>query len=346
MTRVLVARMDNAGDVLLAGPAVRAVAAATGPVTLLCGRRGRAAAELLPGVGEIVEWTAPWIDPDPGRLSATDALALVALLRRRFAEAIVLTSYHQSPLPLALLLRMADVPSIAAVCEDYPGSLLDVRQPPDDDLHEVERSLRLVAAAGYGLPLGDDASLRVLRRGRLPEGLEPPYVVLHPGASVPARTWRPARWAELAAGLAGRGRRVVVTGASQERQLTAAVAAAAPEPATDLAGRTTLADLAEVLAAADAVVTGNTGPAHLAAAVGAPVVSVYAPTVPAHRWRPWRVPHVLLGDQEIACAGCRARECPVVGHPCLADVPAERVLAAVEQLSLERAMEPVQAVAG
>jgi ADP-heptose:LPS heptosyltransferase len=333
MSRVLVARMDNAGDVLLAGPAVRAVAAATGPVTLLCGARGRAAAELLPGVGEIVEWTAPWIDPEPGRLAATDALALVALLRRRFAEAIVLTSYHQSPLPLALLLRMADVPSIAAVCEDYPGSLLDVRQRPDDGLHEVERSLRLVGEAGYALPHGDDGRLRVLRRGRLPEALEPPYVVLHPGASVPARTWRPERWGELAAGLAARGRRIVVTGARSERDLTAAVAAAAAAGAADLGGRTSLADLAEVLAAADAVVTGNTGPAHLAAAVGAPVVSLYAPTVPAHRWRPWRVPHILLGDQEIACAGCRARTCPVAGHPCLESVTTGEALDAVDALA-------------
>lgn len=332
MTRVLVARMDNAGDVLLAGPAVRAVAAATGPVALLCGARGRAAAELLPGVGEIVEWTAPWIDPEPDRVTATDALALVAVLRRRFAEAIVLTSFHQSPLPLALLLRMADVPSVAAVCEDYPGSLLDIRQRPDDGLHEVERSLRLVAEAGYRLPRGDDGGLRILRRGRLPDGLGQPYVVLHPGASVPARTWRAARWCELAAALARRGRRVVVTGAPSERALTAAVAAAGGQAATDLGGRTSFADLAEVVATAEALVTGNTGPAHVAAAVGTPVVSVYAPTVPAHRWRPWQVPHVLLGDQEIACAGCRARTCPI-GHPCLESIATAAALDAVDALA-------------
>ena len=60
----------------------------------------------------------------------------------------------------------------------------------------------------------------------------------------------------------------------------------------DLGGRTTFAELATVLAAAEAVVVGNTGAAHLAVAVGTPVVSVYAPTVPASRWRPWRQPHV------------------------------------------------------
>jgi ADP-heptose:LPS heptosyltransferase len=83
-------------------------------------------------------------------------------------------------------------------------------------------------------------------------------------------------------------------------------------------------------------VVGNTGPAHLAAAVGTPVVSLYAPTVPAVRWRPWGVPHVLLGDQEIACAGCRARVCPYEGHPCLGAVSVDEVVAAVEALAPTR----------
>jgi ADP-heptose:LPS heptosyltransferase len=101
------------------------------------------------------------------------------------------------------------------------------------------------------------------------------------------------------------------------------------EPASDLAG------LAEVVAHADVVVCGNTGPAHLAAALGTPVVSLYAPTVPAVRWRPWRVPHVLLGDQEAPCAGSRARICPTPGHPCLASVAVEDVVAALDRLARE-----------
>jgi ADP-heptose:LPS heptosyltransferase len=92
--------------------------------------------------------------------------------------------------------------------------------------------------------------------------------------------------------------------------------------------------MAEVLAGADVVVVGNTGPAHLAAAVGTPVVSLFAPTLPAARWRPWGVPVVLLGDQEIACAGCRARTCPVAGHPCLTSIDVDDVVAAVDRLAL------------
>jgi ADP-heptose:LPS heptosyltransferase len=87
-----------------------------------------------------------------------------------------------------------------------------------------------------------------------------------------------------------------------------------------------------VLDAADAVVVGNTGPAHLAAAVGSAVVSLFAPTVPAARWAPYRVPHVLLGDQDAVCRDTRVTHCPFEGHPCLTTVRAEDVLRAVEEL--------------
>ena len=97
-----------------------------------------------------------------------------------------------------------------------------------------------------------------------------------------------------------------------------------------------------MLAAAEAVVVGNTGPAHLAAAVGTPVVSLFAPTVPPVRWRPWGVPHELL-FHDVPCAGCRARTCPVEGHPCLGEVAVAEVLAAVERLAPAR--EPVGAAA-
>jgi ADP-heptose:LPS heptosyltransferase len=131
--------------------------------------------------------------------------------------------------------------------------------------------------------------------------------------------------------LARRGHNVAVTGGDAERALVDYVAARSPN-VVPLAGATDFAGLAALLSRARVVVTGNTGPMHLAAAVGTPVVAVFAPTVPASRWRPRGVPHVLLGDQGIECAGCRARLCPVPGHPCLASVGAEVVLDAVHEL--------------
>ncbi|PXY24455.1 glycosyltransferase family 9 protein [Prauserella flavalba] len=330
--RTLVARLDNVGDVLLAGPCVRAVAAHSDEVVLLAGPRGRAGAELLPGVDEVIEWCAPWIDPEPPELTQESVEALAKQLRDlRLDAALVLTSFHQSPLPLALVLRMAGVPWIGAISEDYPGSLLDLRHRVEGDPPESERALSLATAAGFTLSDGDDGRLAL--RGPLPDttGLtgEPGYVVVHPAASVPARQPTAERSRAIVRALAEAGHRVLVTGAPAERRLTAEVAG---DVALDLGGVTGLPELAAVLAGARVVVAPNTGPAHLAAAVGTPVVSLFAPVVPSARWAPYGVPTVVLGDQQAPCRNTRARRCPVEGHPCLAIDPAD-VVRSVHELS-------------
>ncbi|GAB7060070.1 glycosyltransferase family 9 protein [Streptomyces mexicanus] len=327
--RAIVTRLDSFGDVLLAGPAVRAVAARAEHVTLVCGPRGEPAARLLPGVDDILVWDAPWagFEPPPVDRGGIDKL-VDALAAVEADHALVLTSFHQSPLPTALLLRLAGVGHIAADSEDYPGSLLDVRHRRAPHAHEAQAALDLAGAAGF--PRMDDGRLRVLPPPDTTHLTGPgPYVVLHPGASVPARAWSPQRCAQAVRELAAAGHRVVVTGGGGERELTGLVAG---EHGLDLGGRTAAPELAGVLAGARAVVTGNTGPAHLAAAVGTPVVSLFAPVVPAERWRPYGVPHVLLGDQNAPCADSRARTCPVPGHPCLESVTADDVLAAVEKV--------------
>jgi ADP-heptose:LPS heptosyltransferase len=301
-------------------------------VTLLCGPRGAAAAKLLPGVDELIVRRAEWIDPEAPPVDRAELDAYVDAIAAVGADAaVVLTSFHQSPLPAALLLRLAGVPRIAAISEDFPGSLLDVRLPDPGDVHETQRALGVAAALGFTLPAGDDGALAVHGAAAgmaLPER----FVVVHPGASVPARAWAPERNRDLVAALAATGRRVVVTGAPSERALTAFLADAPHAGVTDLGGATSLRALAGVLAGADAVIVGNTGPAHLAAAVGTPVVSLFAPTVPAARWRPWGVPYELL-FVDVPCAGCRARECPVAGHPCLSGVTVADVLGALERLA-------------
>ena len=326
---VLVARLDNAGDVLLQGPLVRAVAAGAERVVLLAGPSGTEAARLLPGVDEVWTWACPWILADPPPADPADLAAFTDRVRALAPDAAVLsTSFHQSPLPLALLLRTAGVRRISAISVDYPGSLLDVRHRVDDDLPEPERALSLARAAGFELPPGDDGRLAV-RRPLPPVAHEPGYVLLHPGASAPARTWPAGHCADAVEALAAAGHRVLVTGGPGERELTAYVAGTR---GVDLGGETSLAGMAALLDGADAVIVGNTGPAHLAAAVGTPVVSLFSPVVPAARWAPYGVPSVLLGDQTAPCADTRARECPVSGHPCLTSVSPADVVAAVEKL--------------
>ncbi|HEV8570952.1 MAG TPA: HAD-IIIA family hydrolase [Actinoplanes sp.] len=321
---VLVVRSDAAGDVLLTGPAVRAVAAGAARVVLLCGPRGRAAADLLPGVDEVIEWRLPWIDPEPGPFDAHEIEALAGRLAATGAgEAVVFTSFHQSALPLALVLRMAGVGRITAISDDYSGSLLDVRHRVPAGVPEAERARSVAAAAGFALPPGDDGALRVTVPA-VPRG---DYVVVHPGASVEARACPPEVIRGIVAALEDAGHRVLVTAGPGERELASSVGG-------EQAGRTSFAELAELLAGAACAVVGNTGPAHLAAAVGTPVVSLYAPTVPFGQWGPYRVPHVRLGDAAAACRDTRATRCPVPGHPCLSTVDPIAVLDAVRRLGV------------
>ncbi|MEH0841554.1 HAD-IIIA family hydrolase [Micromonospora sp. CPCC 205711] len=339
---VLVVRSDSAGDVLVTGPAIRAVAAGAERVVLLCGPRGRDAAALLPGVDEVLEWPLPWIDGDPDPVDPADLRALTARLADLAVdEAVVFTSFHQSPLPLALLLRMAGVARISAISDDYPGSLLDVRHRVPEGLPEPERALSLAVAAGFALPAGDDPRLRI-RTAALPAapaGLGAPgYVVLHPGSAVPTRACPPELAARIVRVLTGAGHPVAVTGGPDEAELTARVAG---DTGIDLGGRTGLAELAAVLAGAGALVVGNTGPAHLAAALGVPVVSLFAPTVPYGQWGPYRVPAVRLGDAAAPCRDTRATVCPVPGHPCLTAIEPGRVLAAVRLLGVPATAPPV-----
>lgn len=333
---MLVARLDSAGDVLLCGPAIRAIAAKA-EVLLLSGPQGAAAAALLPGPVAVRTWWCPWI----GEASRPVDAELVDELRAIVAEfspdeAVILTSFHQSPLPLALLLRLSGVARISGASVDFAGALLDVRLVPGEtlaeDQPEPERALAIAAAAGFTLPAGDDGRLLVRREGILPAALVDVgrYAVVHPGAAVSARAWPAANAARAVELLADAGLAVVVTGGPGERVLTAEVAGSR---GIDLGGVTDFAGASEVLARAEVVISGNTGPAHLAAAVGTPVVSLFAPVVPAVRWAPYGVPVALLGDQEAACAGSRARVCPVPGHPCLSGVSAEEAVAAALRLS-------------
>jgi ADP-heptose:LPS heptosyltransferase len=328
-SRVLVARLDSLGDVLLTGPAVRAMAASA-KVTMLVRTGLDEAAEMLPGVDDVMEFDAPWVLFDPPPVRPHVIADLVAEVEARcFDAALVLTSFHQSPLPLALLLRMAKVPWIGAICDDYPGSLLDLRHRVPDGLPESERNLSLASAAGF---VADEKGARLAVRRPLPDvtsrvGTEP-YVVFHPGAAVPARRPTAVHSRAIVAALAA-GHRVVVTGSADEATLTGFVA---DGQATDLGGLLSLPELAGVLAGAQVVVVPNTGPAHLAAAVGTPVVSLFAPVVPAQQWAPYGVPRVLLGDQQAACRNTRMRICSVPDHPCLSSIHPREVVAAVAEL--------------
>jgi heptosyltransferase-3 len=366
--RTLAVRLDSDGDVLLTGPALRALAATGSRVDLLVSPAGAAAGRLLPDVDDVLVFAAPWTGFDPPPVDAAGVADLVDRLRaRHYDRAVVFTSFHQSPLPMALLLRLAGIGWIAADSIDYPGSLLDLRhhrrtgdspeagvdgagaggghdivEAAEGDRHEVLAALDLARAAGAPATTGTNLSVRrplpdvsALIASATAAGVpgsygDRGYVVVHPGASVPARAPRAVDAAGIVRALRAADWPVVVTGGPGETALTAAVAGV---DGLDLGGRTDLAQLAAVLDGAACVVVGNTGPAHLAAAVRTPVVSLFAPVVPAARWAPWGVPTILLGDQSARCRDSRARHCPLAGHPCLASIDPAEVVAAVATLA-------------
>jgi histidinol-phosphate phosphatase family protein len=365
VTKVLAVRLDSVGDVILTGPALRLLRAglpADGELDLLASPAGAAAGRLLPEVDDVLVIDPPWEGQHPAAVDPVKISALIDELRdRRYDEVVIFTSYHQSPLPFALVARLAGVRRIVGTSDAHAGTLLDVRhrrgsaEPghviPDDDGgpdggHEVIAAQRLVEAIGR--TVGSSADTRLAVRRPLPdvtdllgEAANRPYVVVHPGASVPSRAASPTRIRGFVAALLDDGWSVVITGSPLERHLTAAVRGAG---AVDLGGRTDLAELAAVLDSATCAVVGNTGPAHLAAAVGTPVVSLFAPVVPAERWAPWGVPSAVLGDQQAPCRLSRARTCPVPGHPCLDTIEAADVVAAVQSLVGARTaagLEPV-----
>jgi ADP-heptose:LPS heptosyltransferase len=163
--------------------------------------------------------------------------------------------------------------------------------PWDDDEHEVWRWQRLVGTELGAEPAPGDLLLDVPAEAPPVRGA----VVLHPGAAYPSRRWPAERFAEVASWAAATGRPVVVTGGVGEAALAQQVADLAGLPdGSVLAGRTDLATLAALVAAAGLVVCGDTGVAHLASAYRTPSVVLFGP-VPPSRWGPPADgPHTVL----------------------------------------------------
>jgi len=266
--RTLVVRLDDAGEVLLAGPAIRAVARKS-HVTFLTAPGGAEAAALLPGVTDVLTWRAPWAGETPPAVSAAEVALLVKRMAAgRFDDALIFTSRGQSPLPTAMVLRLAGISHIAAMGSEAPGSLLDVWHDPAPDIAEPDRSLALVLAAGYELTPGDKGQLAVRRPLPATQWLtgKGPYVVAHAAESA-AGPQGAERWAAAIADLVGSGHRVVLTGKPLDSGITGPVT----EKVVDLAGHTDLLQLAAVVDRAEVVLAGSAELENLAAAVSTPI---------------------------------------------------------------------------
>jgi lipopolysaccharide heptosyltransferase II len=344
---VLTVRLDNMGDVLMTTPALHALkrSAEGRRITLLASPAGAAVAPLLGEVvDDVIAYDAPWVK-NAAKADAERDLALVRqLAARQFDAAVVFTVYSQNPLPAALACHLAGIPLRLAHCRENPYALLTdwVRDPEPGDFvrHEAERQLALVAAIGartddrrmrFEVPSAARERIRALLAS-IRRDERRPLVVVHPGASAPSRRYPAERFGEVVRSLVETHEcAVVVTGTREERELAAAVADAghSGSDVTNLAGELDLGELGALLARADVLVSNNTGPVHIAAAVGTPVVDLYALTNPQHT--PWQVPHRVL-YRDVACRYCYKSVCPHGDTLCLAAVDPGEVVQAVREL--------------
>ncbi len=347
--RILCVRLDTIGDVLMTTPALRALkeSRCDRHLTLLTSTAGAAATALIPEIDDTIIYDAPWLKATPLRRDSRPEHAMAQRLRReRFDAAVIFTVFSQNPLPAALLCYLADVPLRLAYCHENPYQLLTTwiadPDPAHGIRHEVRRQLDLVAAVGcrtaderlsLRYPEAARQRMRALLRAMAIHG-DRPWAVVHPGASAPSRRYPPEGFAVACQALAiEHGWQIVFTGAAHERELIADIRGQMSASAHSLAGRLELAELAALVAEAPVLITNNTGPAHIAAAVGTPVVDLYALTNPQHT--PWLVPSRVL-CHDVPCRNCFKSVCPEQHHDCLRKVAPEAVVAAALELAQAR----------
>lgn len=349
--RVLVVRLDNIGDVIMLGPALRAIRAnlPQASITLMATPGGSQAAPLLPWVDDVMVHRVLWQDiTGTWSLDPSRELALVEEIRRReFDAAIIFTSFTQSPHPPAFVCYLAGVPLRIAQSKEFGGGLLTqwVRPLPDET-HQVDRNLHLLNCAGFELAgthlevrIPTDAQARadalLTTAGVLPGQ---PFIALAPGASAAARRYDPERFGRVAALLADRPHpatgeplTVVLLGSQREIDLIGGMAVAGQRGVVSLAGQTSVPELAGVINRASLVMANNSGPLHLADALNRPMVIMYSGTEWETQWQPRRAAATLM-RRPTPCSPCFAFQCPY-NMECLDFAPEEVAEAAVAMLA-------------
>ena len=234
------------------------------------------------------------------------------------------------------------------------------------DRPEVESRTALLAALGISPAKAvrlrpsfrpDGAARRRIAR-RLAEfaAAEPaagPRVVLHVGAGTPAKTWPVEHWRELLGRIiVGHGARVILVGSRQDRNVADEILGGPPirwgmshvppmgwPGVADWTGRLSIVELAALLERADVLVGADSGPAHLAAAVGTPVVALFSGTNGPRQWQPCSE-QVTVVRHPVDCSPCHRERCPRAGHPCMRLLRPRQVAAAVDQVLYDHIGHP------
>jgi lipopolysaccharide heptosyltransferase II len=343
---ILLVRLDRLGQVLMPTPAFAAIREASpqARLTLLASNAGAAALRHVPVLDDAIVYEAPWVTADAAaRGSQAEQALLASLSAGGFDAAIIFTSCGQSALPAALLCRMAGIPLRLAHSSEDPHDLLTHWVPDADRCapnmrHEVARQLDLVRAAGFHTcdermlfryPVGD---VMTMRRKFAQAGADMlrPYIVVHPGAAALSRRYPPERFGQAAEAIArATGCQVIFSGSGPEQGLIGLARAAMTEASVSLAGQLSLGELGALMAGAQVALCNNSAAAQIAAAVGAPLVVLYALTHP--QYTPWKVPARVL-KHEVPCRDCQRNECPQAHHDCLRRIEPDAVTQAALEL--------------
>ena len=348
LSRILVIRPDHLGDLLFATPALRALREALpqAHITAMVGPWGREVLQGNPCLDELITCPFPGFTRRP-KASLWEPYVLLKRWSERlrtlhFDVALILRFDHWWG---ALLAYLARIPCRTgyAVPEVAPFLTMAVTYVPGR--HEVEQNLALVEAITgrearrgpleFPLTAADRRwAEEYLARQGVPKGK--PLVCLHPGAGAPVKLWRPEAWARLADELVRRFHAcILITGSMQELDLAWDVASRMEERAIVAAGRTSLAQLAALMARSQLVIGPDSGPLHLAVAVGTPTVHLYGP-VDWHTFGPWGDPHRhLVLTSRMSCIPCNRLDyspSELPRHPCVRNIRVDQVLEAAEKL--------------
>jgi len=337
---ILAIRLDNIGDVIMLGPALRAVKETSldARLTLLASSAGATAVPLLPWIDEVIVCRAIWQDVgghvpfDPER-----EMQLIKMLsERKFDAALIFTSFSQTPHVPGYVCYLAGIPLRAGESKEFSGGVLttELRSAPDE-LHQVERNLRLVEHLGFvvkdrqlKLDIHEDARTAVpLLLSQAGLNIDDPFIIIHPGASAQARRYPVDRYGTIARLLTMRGRPVLITGVVRETALIEEILEHAPQSHSIIG--TTLAEFSALIEQATLVICNDSLPMHLADAMKTPEIVLFSGTDLEAQWRPRAAPSRLL-RRETACHPCYLFECPIQ-RACL-DISPEEVVEEVEAM--------------
>jgi len=325
-------RLDNIGDVIMTSPALRSIKEnlPEAKLTLMASPGGSSAASLLPWVDEVIPWRVLW--QDLGQLTFNPAREWELVERLRgFDAVIIFTSFSQSPHPAALVSCLAGIPLRLGESKETGGAILshEIVAAPDE-LHQVERNLRLIESVGFEVR---DRSLSI----RYPniKIIDQPYIVLNPWTSCQSRNYDAKRFAIAAGQLAEiTGWKVAVTGVEKDRDRAGIVMEVLDHSALDLIGKTSLPELAALIANAELMLSNNTSTMHIADATRTPSVIMFAGTELECQWQP-RSGSTRLLRQPTECHPCYAFQCSY-DLECLDIEPDEIVQSSLELLSVTK----------